>query len=292
MDTLCHELAHLRHFDHSRASAGSTSAILDEARAPRLLPARPDERRAAQLALFAASAAGRARVERRRWSAASTRRGGCIAGRREQPGARVRRGRRHAGVPRARARRARHATPTGSEYVDYLGSWGPLIVGHAHPRVVARAPRAGGEGHVVRRAVRARDRARAARRASASRRARRCASSPRAPRRRCRRSASRAPRPERDGIVKIDGCYHGHVDSLLVQGGLGRADARHPRKPRRSARRSPALTHVVPFNDAAALERVLDERGGADRLRHRRAGRREHGRRRRPRPATCRRCAS
>ena len=83
----------------------------------------------------------------------------------------------------AQGRRARASgTPTATRYIDYVGSWGPMILGHAHPAVVeavhaGRAPR-----HVVRRALRGRGRAGRARRRASCPRSRRCASSPRAPR--------------------------------------------------------------------------------------------------------------
>ena len=64
----------------------------------------------------------------------------------------------------------------------------------------------------------------------------------------------------RDEIVKVEGCYHGHADSLLVQAGSGVMTLSIPGSPGIPASLA-ALTHVVPFNDAAALERLFDERG-------------------------------
>ena len=64
----------------------------------------------------------------------------------------------------------------------------------------------------------------------------------------------------RDEIVKAEGCYHGHGDSLLVQAGSGVMTLGIPGSPGIPASLA-ALTHVVPFNDTAALERLFDERG-------------------------------
>jgi glutamate-1-semialdehyde 2,1-aminomutase len=64
----------------------------------------------------------------------------------------------------------------------------------------------------------------------------------------------------RDEIVKLEGCYHGHADSLLVRAGSGVMTlgiAGSPGVPQAVA----ALTHVVPYNDAPALERLLEARG-------------------------------
>ena len=64
----------------------------------------------------------------------------------------------------------------------------------------------------------------------------------------------------RDEIVKIEGCYHGHADSLLVQAGSGVMTLAIPGSPGVPACLA-ALTHVVPFNDAGRLEKLLAERG-------------------------------
>jgi len=64
----------------------------------------------------------------------------------------------------------------------------------------------------------------------------------------------------RDEVVKIEGCYHGHVDALLVQAGSGVMTLGIPGSPGVPAALA-ELTHVVPFNDAAAVEQLLSERG-------------------------------
>jgi glutamate-1-semialdehyde 2,1-aminomutase len=65
----------------------------------------------------------------------------------------------------------------------------------------------------------------------------------------------------RSGVLKVEGCYHGHVDSLLVKAGSGLLTLGIPRDPRASRPISPALTFTIPFNDAEALERVLAAHG-------------------------------
>jgi glutamate-1-semialdehyde 2,1-aminomutase len=65
----------------------------------------------------------------------------------------------------------------------------------------------------------------------------------------------------RDGVVKADGCYHGHVDSLLVKAGSGILTLGIPGSPGIPAALA-ALTHVVPYNDAGVIERLLESRGG------------------------------
>ena len=116
----------------------------------------------------------------------------------------------------------------GNEYIDYVGSWGPLILGHAHPEVVAaieRATRDGASFGAPRRAeielaelvVEAMPAMEMVRFVSSGTEA--------------TMSAIRLARgfTERNRIIKFEGCYHGHADSLLVKGGSGRSDARHSR---------------------------------------------------------------
>ncbi len=149
----------------------------------------------------------------------------------------------------------------GAEYVDYVGSWGPMIVGHSHPRVVAalREQIAKGcsfgapselETELARRVVE---------RVPGCDRVRLVSSGTEA----CM-SAIRVARGAtgRDGVVKVDGCYHGHVDSLLVKAGSGVMTLAIPGSPGVPAGLA-ALTHVVPYNDAPALERLLAERGSS-----------------------------
>jgi glutamate-1-semialdehyde 2,1-aminomutase len=64
----------------------------------------------------------------------------------------------------------------------------------------------------------------------------------------------------RDEVIKVEGCYHGHVDSLLVQAGSGVMTLGIPGSPGIPAALA-EMTHVVPFNDASAVEQLLSERG-------------------------------
>ncbi len=87
----------------------------------------------------------------------------------------------------------------------------------------------------------------------------------------------------RDRIVKFDGCYHGHVDSLLVAAGSGALTHGQP-----DSAGVPAsfaeLTTVLPFNDVDALEECFAQGRRRDRRRHRR----ELSRQRRPHPPAAR----
>jgi glutamate-1-semialdehyde 2,1-aminomutase len=108
----------------------------------------------------------------------------------------------------------------GNTYLDYLGSWGPLILGHAHPAVVDAVREAAGDGTSfgapTEREVLL---AEAIRRALPSIQLVRLVSSGTEA---CM-SALRVARAftGRSKILKFDGCYHGHADSLLVQAGSG-----------------------------------------------------------------------
>jgi glutamate-1-semialdehyde 2,1-aminomutase len=147
----------------------------------------------------------------------------------------------------------------GREYIDYLGSWGPLIVGHAHPRVVAALRDQAGKGstfgapteletELARRVVAAVPSCAKIRFVSSGTEATMSAI-------RLARAAT-----ERSGVLKVDGCYHGHVDSLLVKAGSGVLTLGIPGSPGVPAELA-ALTRTIPFNDLGALERALDQHG-------------------------------
>ena len=149
--------------------------------------------------------------------------------RRQLAGARVPLGRRHAALLRRAAQGAYVCDADGKRYIDYVGSWGPAILGHAHPAVV-RAVQRRRRRTACRSARRPRSRSRWPRRcAGCCRRSRWCASCRRAPRRRCRRCGSRAASP---------GAQDRQVRRLLPrprrqparEGGLGRADASASRR--------------------------------------------------------------
>jgi glutamate-1-semialdehyde 2,1-aminomutase len=159
----------------------------------------------------------------------------------------------------ARAKGARLYAEGGAEYIDYVGSWGPAILGHAHPDVV-RAVQAAAEGGLsfgapTQLEVRFAERIRSIYPSIAKVR---CVSSGTE----ATMSAIRAARgfTRRDVIVKFEGCYHGHADHLLVKAGSGLATFGVPDSagvPAGTAK----TTVTLPFNDRAALEAAFATRG-------------------------------
>jgi glutamate-1-semialdehyde 2,1-aminomutase len=155
----------------------------------------------------------------------------------------------------ARVRDAR-----GKEYIDYVLSWGPMIVGHTNPRVVEAVQQQAALGTSFGAPCEAEtELARMiCERVPACERVRFVSSGTEAT-----MSAIRLARgaTSRDEVIKVEGCYHGHVDALLVQAGSGVMTLGIPGSPGVPAALA-ELTHVVPFNDAGALEALLSERGG------------------------------
>ena len=147
----------------------------------------------------------------------------------------------------------------GVELIDYLGSWGPLIAGHAHPKVVAglaetlaRGTSFGAPSELEVELARA-----VIDRIPSVERVRMVNSGTEAT-----LSAIRLARGHtgRDLIVKAHGCYHGHVDALLVKAGSGVATLSLPGSSGVPAEVA-AATLVVPYNDLDALQEVLEARG-------------------------------
>jgi glutamate-1-semialdehyde 2,1-aminomutase len=150
----------------------------------------------------------------------------------------------------------------GRRYVDFVGSWGPLILGHAAPEVVEAVAAAAARGttygaptvgevelaELIRQAVPSMEMLRLV--SSGTEAA---------------MSAIRVARGAtgRDVIVKFDGCYHGHADSLLVKAGSGGATLGIPDS-RGVPKDLAALTVTVPFNDPDAVRTVF--RAHADRV--------------------------
>lgn len=148
----------------------------------------------------------------------------------------------------------------GKSYVDYVGSWGPAILGHAHPAVTAAVRKAAKRGlsfgtphkgevelsQLICRMVPSVEKVRF------------CNSGTEAT-----MSCLRLARgfTKRTGIVKFSGCYHGHSDALLVAAGSGALTLGRPD----SAGVTPGAvqdTHVLPFNDLPAAAELLQKRGG------------------------------
>ncbi len=149
---------------------------------------------------------------------------------------------------------------SGREYLDYVGSWGPLILGHAHPRVLAAIVDQAARGTTFGAPTRLETALarRVCERVPSCEKVRFVSSGTEAT-----MSAIRVARAAtgRDGIVKMDGCYHGHADPLLAKAGSGVLTLSIPGSPG-VPEAVVSMTRVVSYNDAAALEKVLEaERG-------------------------------
>jgi glutamate-1-semialdehyde 2,1-aminomutase len=150
------------------------------------------------------------------------------------------------------ARGSRVTTMDGDELIDYVGTWGPAILGHAHPKIIAAVKAAADHGtsfgipnpfevtmaRLIKSLV------------PSVAKVRMCNSGTEA----CM-SAIRLARgfTRRDKIIKFDGCYHGHVDCLLVKAGSGALTFGNPDSagvPADTAKH----TLVLPFNDVEAVK--------------------------------------
>src|SRR5436309_1709576 len=147
----------------------------------------------------------------------------------------------------------------GNQYLDYVGSWGPLILGHAHPRVVAAVLEAVQRGasygapteaetQLAELVIDAVPSIEMVRMVSSGTEA--------------SMSAIRLARgvTGRDVIVKFAGCYHGHVDSLLVQAGSSATTLGVPNSPGVPAGCT-RDTLVLRYNDVAALAEAFRAHG-------------------------------
>jgi glutamate-1-semialdehyde 2,1-aminomutase len=148
----------------------------------------------------------------------------------------------------------------GNRYVDYVLSWGPLVLGHAHPRVAAAL------GEAVRRGTSYGapsplevELATLVREAMPSLELVRFVNSGTE----ATMSALRLARAYtgRSKIVKFAGCYHGHADLLLVKAGSGVATLGLPDSPGVTPG-AVADTLTAPYNDLPAVERILAEHSG------------------------------
>src|SRR5512138_387497 len=147
----------------------------------------------------------------------------------------------------------------GNRYVDYVGSWGPLIAGHARPEVVEALSRAAARGtsygmpsalevelaEMIIAAVPSVEMVRFVNSGTEA-----------------TMTALRLARAYtgRDRIVKFEGCYHGHADALLVQAGSGVATLGLPDSPG-VPRGATQDTLVLPYNDASAVEDLFNRMG-------------------------------
>jgi glutamate-1-semialdehyde 2,1-aminomutase len=149
----------------------------------------------------------------------------------------------------------------GERYIDYVGSWGPMILGHAHPAVIAAVQQQAALGlsfgapteletQLARKICELIPAIELVRMVSSGTEA--------------TMSAIRLARgfTGRDKIIKFEGCYHGHSDSLLVKAGSGALTFGVPTSagvPKELA----AHTLTLAYNDIEQLQRVFREFGGA-----------------------------
>ncbi len=147
----------------------------------------------------------------------------------------------------------------GNKYVDYVGSWGPLILGHADPRVVKRVHDAVANGtsygapteleitlaQLIKEAMPSIEKIRMVNSGTEA-----------------TMSAIRLARgfTKRDGVIKFEGCYHGHVDSLLIQAGSGATTLGTPTSP---GVPQDFIKHTIslPYNDIDIVHEVCSQRG-------------------------------
>ena len=147
----------------------------------------------------------------------------------------------------------------GREYIDYVGSWGPMILGHAHPEIIEAIRRVAGLGtsfgapteleiELAEEVIDAFPSIEKLRLTSSGTEA--------------TMSALRVARgfTGRNKIVKFEGCYHGHGDSLLVKAGSGVATLGLPDSPGVLPELAQA-TLTVPFNDLTALQDTFSAYG-------------------------------
>ncbi len=147
----------------------------------------------------------------------------------------------------------------GNEYIDYVGSWGPMILGHTHPQVVEAVQQAVAKGlsYGAPTELETRMAQRITELVPGIEKVRMTNSGTEAG-----LGAIRLARgySGRDGIVKFEGCYHGHADSLLVKAGSGAltfGTPSSPGVPADLARHTLTLT----YNDIDQVKRVFAEQG-------------------------------
>ncbi len=143
----------------------------------------------------------------------------------------------------------------GKSYVDYVCSWGPLILGHAHPAVLEAVRKAAQQGWTYGAPCASEvELAEAVRQRMPSLEIMRFVNSGTEATMAAVRLARAAT--GRDLIVKFDGCYHGHADGFLVKAGSGVATLGLPDSPGVPAALA-SLTLTAPFNDANAVAELF-----------------------------------
>jgi glutamate-1-semialdehyde-2,1-aminomutase len=147
----------------------------------------------------------------------------------------------------------------GNSYIDYVGAWGPMILGHNHPKVIealhAQLDRGIAYGAPTALEVQLADKI--------------CELIPSIESVRLVNSGTEATMSalrlargctKRDKVVKFEGCYHGHVDSLLVKAGSGALTMGNPDSAGIPADTA-AQTFVLPYNDLNAVEQLFSIHG-------------------------------
>lgn len=154
-----------------------------------------------------------------------------------------------------RAKGARVWDVDGNEYIDYVGTWGPAILGHAYPKIIEAVQKTAeaGTSFGIPNPLEVTMAKLICATVPSVKKVRMCNSGTEAT-----MSAIRLARgfTHRDKIIKFEGCYHGHVDSLLVKAGSGALTFGHPD----SAGVPAAFTQhtiVLPFNDLDAVKQAL-----------------------------------
>lgn len=147
----------------------------------------------------------------------------------------------------------------GNEYIDFVGSWGPLILGHAYPRVVDALKKAVERGTSYGAPTELETSlAELVNKIFPSIEVMRMVNSGTE----ATMSALRVARgyTQREKIIKFIGCYHGHSDSLLVKAGSGAATFGEPSSPG-VTRGTAQDTITLPYNDLDAVEKIFSQCG-------------------------------
>ncbi|MEN9544782.1 MAG: glutamate-semialdehyde--aminomutase, partial [Pseudomonadota bacterium] len=165
------------------------------------------------------------------------------------------------GTPRfiARAQGAYLWDTEGRRYTDYIGSWGPMILGHGHPAVLEAVQKAARDGFSfgapTEREIELAEEI--LKLVPSAQQVRLVSSGTEAAMSAIRLARGYTGRPK---LIKFEGCYHGHADALLVKAGSGLATFGHPT----SAGVPPEVvqhTIVLPFNDIEVLEQAFATHG-------------------------------